>query len=56
MKWLLLAAPLAVAHYTYSYGRWAIKNGYRRGGAGALILAVLTLALSVYALYLKQEF
>lgn len=51
MKWLLLLAPLAVTYYTYTYGRWALKNGYRRGGIGVFFLAALGLAMAVYALF-----
>jgi len=56
MKWLLLLVPLAVTYYTYTYGRWALKNGYRRGGIGVFILAAFVLALSVFALFFKTEF
>jgi len=56
VKWLLLLIPLAVTYYTYTYGRWALKNGYRRGGIGAFILAAFVLALSVFALFFKREF
>lgn len=56
MKWLLLLIPLAVTHYTYTYGLWALKKGYRRGGIGTFILAAFILALSLYALYFKQAF
>jgi len=56
MKWLLLLIPLVVTYYTCTYGRWALKNGYKRGGIGVFVLAAFVLALAVYALFLKQEF
>ncbi|MDF9409197.1 hypothetical protein L7E55_12660 [Pelotomaculum isophthalicicum JI] len=56
MKWLLLLIPLAVAYYTCTYGRWALKNGYRRGGVGVFFLAAFVLALAVFALFFKREF
>jgi len=56
MKWLLLLIPLAVAYYTCTYGWWALRNGYRRGGIGTFVLAAFVLALAVYALFIKPEF
>lgn len=56
MKWFLLVIPLAVTYYTFTYGLWALKNGYRRGGIGVFILAALVLSLAVYGLFFKQEF
>jgi hypothetical protein len=56
LKWLLLLFPLAISFYTFTYGRWALKKGYKRGGIGVFILAVLVLALSLYALFLRPEF
>ncbi|OPX90454.1 MAG: hypothetical protein A4E53_01006 [Pelotomaculum sp. PtaB.Bin104] len=56
MKWLLLVVPLAVSFYTCTYGLWALKNGYRRGGIGVFVLAALVLALAVYSLFFRQEF
>lgn len=49
----LLLAPLAVTYYTYTYGRWALQKGYRRGGIGVFLLAALVLALAVYAVFLR---
>jgi len=56
LKWLLLLFPLAVAYYNFTYGRWALKKGYKRGGYGVFILTALVLALSLYALFLRPEF
>lgn len=56
MKWLLLLAPLTIAYYTCTYGQWALKNGYKRGGYGVFILVALILVLSLYALYFRPEF
>ncbi|OPY58944.1 MAG: hypothetical protein A4E55_00550 [Pelotomaculum sp. PtaU1.Bin035] len=56
MSWLLLLVPLAVAYYTCTYGWWALKNGYRRGGIGAIALAAFVMALAVYGLFLNSEF
>lgn len=49
----LLLAPLAVTYYTYTYGRWAMQKGYKRGGIGVFLLAALVLALAVYAIFLR---
>jgi len=54
-KFMLLLAPLAVTYYTYTYGRWAMQKGYRRGGIGVFLLAALVLALAVYAIFLRPE-
>lgn len=56
MKWLLLLSLLAVSYYTYTYGRWALKNGYRRGGIGIMLLVVFVISLGLYGLFLKMEF
>ncbi len=56
MKWLLLLFPLVISYYTLTYGRWALNKGYKRGGYGVFILAVLVLALSLYAIFLRPEF
>ncbi|MDD4238372.1 MAG: hypothetical protein PHT62_07435 [Desulfotomaculaceae bacterium] len=50
---VLLLAPLVVTYYTYTYGRWALQKGYRRGGVGVFVLAALVLALAVYAIFLR---
>ncbi len=55
MRWLLLLFPLAIAYYTCTYGRWALKKGHRRGGYGVFILAALSLALSIYALFFRPD-
>jgi len=54
-KFMLLLAPLAVTYYTYTYGRWAMQKGCRRGGIGVFLLAALVLALAVYAIFLRPE-
>ncbi len=56
MNWLLLLIPLAVTYYTFTYGRWALKKGHLRGGIGVFLLAAFVLALSIYALFLRQAF
>lgn len=55
-KWVLLITPLLVAYYTYTYGRWAMQKGYRRGGVGVFVLAVLVLAMAIYAIFLRPEY
>ncbi|OPZ75018.1 MAG: hypothetical protein BWY80_00337 [Firmicutes bacterium ADurb.Bin456] len=56
MKWLLLAVPLVVTYYTFTYGKWALKKGYRRGAIGVFMLAAFTMAVAIYALYLRESF
>lgn len=53
---VLLLPPLVVTYYTYTYGRWAMQKGYRRGGIGVFVLAALVLALAIYAIYLSPGF
>jgi len=48
--------PLGVAYYTGTYGYWAWKKGYKRGGAGVFVLAAFTLVLSVYALFFRENY
>jgi len=52
--YLLIA--LAVAYYTYTYGSWAMQNGFVRGGIGVFALAALVVVLTVYALYFKPGY
>jgi hypothetical protein len=56
MKWFLLIVPLAVSYYTFTYGQWALKKGYRRGAVGIFMLAAFTMALAVYAIYFRGSF
>ena len=56
LKWLLMIIPLGVAYYTGTYGYWAWKKGYKRGGAGVFVLAAFTLVLSVYALFFRENY
>ncbi|MFZ5644027.1 MAG: hypothetical protein ACOY46_10590 [Bacillota bacterium] len=56
MRWLLLLVPLIISYYTFTYGLWAWRNGNRRGGAGVYCLAAFTLAISVYALFIRKAF
>jgi len=51
---ILLIIPLVVTYYTYTYGRWAMHKGYRRGGAGVFVLAALVLALAIYSIFLRS--
>lgn len=55
-KLVYLLIPLAVTYYTYTYGRWAMQKGYRRGGIGVFILAALVIALAIYALYIRPGY
>jgi hypothetical protein len=52
-KLVFLLAPMVVVYYTYTYGRWAMQKGYRRGGVGVFVLAALVLALSVYTIFFR---
>lgn len=56
MKWLALLPPLAVAYYTYTYGRWALAKGNKRGGIGVFILAAFVLSLSVYGIFFGHPY
>lgn len=56
MKWFLLTIPLLVSYYTFTYGLWAWRNGNRFGGAGVFCLSAFTLALSIYAIFIRTGF
>lgn len=56
MKWLLAIVPVLFSYYTFTYGLWAWKRGNRFGGAGVFFLVVFTLALSMYALFIRTGF
>ncbi|NLJ77535.1 MAG: hypothetical protein GX325_09825 [Peptococcaceae bacterium] len=56
MKWLLLLLSLAIVYYTYTYGRWALEKGNKRGGIGVFILAAFVLSLSVYGIFFTEPY
>lgn len=56
MKWVITLVPFIVAYYTCTYGLWAWKKGNRSGGVGVFLLAAFTLALSLYAIYIRTGF
>ncbi len=56
MKWVLVVIPLLVCYYTFTYGLWAWRGGNRFGGAGVFFLAAFTLALSLYAIFIRTGF
>ncbi|TEB14310.1 hypothetical protein Psfp_02986 [Pelotomaculum sp. FP] len=53
---VLLIAPMVVTYYTYTYGRWAMQKGCRRGGVGVFVLAALVLGLAIYAIFLRPGY
>lgn len=55
-KLAYLLIPLAVTYYTYTYGKWAMQKGYRKGGVGVFVLAALVMALTIYAVYLRPAY
>lgn len=56
MQWFLLIVPLIITYYTFSYGYWAWKNGYRRGAIGVFLLALFTLALAIFGIFFRKAF
>lgn len=42
---------LAVAFYTFNFGRWAWGKGYKRGGIGVWVLAGLTVVVPLTLLF-----
>lgn len=56
MKWLLALIPLAISYYTFTFGLWVWRRGNRLGGAGVFTLSAFTLALSIYALFIRSSF
>jgi hypothetical protein len=56
LKLLLILPPLIVTYYTFTYGRWALNKGYKRGGIGVFILAAFVMAISVYSIFFRQPY
>ncbi len=56
MKWALALVPLIFSYYTVTYGLWVWRRGNRSGGAGVFFLAAFTMALSIYALFIRTGF
>ncbi|MFZ5648875.1 MAG: hypothetical protein ACOY30_14790 [Bacillota bacterium] len=56
MKWFLMLVPLLVSYYTVTYGIWAWRKGNRSGGTGVFVLAALTIAVSIYAIFIRTGF
>lgn len=56
MKWFLVLIPALISYYTLTYGLWAWKRGNRGGGIGVFILVAFTMALSVYAIFIRTGF
>lgn len=46
--------PVLVSIYTYNYGRWAWKQGLRRGAVGLYLLAAATILVPL-TLYLMLQ-
>ncbi len=47
INFLVLFFLFTVSYYLTTYARWAWQHGYRRGAAGIVCLALLTLAVPV---------
>lgn len=56
LKFLLILPPLAVTYYTYTYGRWALEKGNKRGGIGVFLLAAFVMSISVYAVFFRPPY
>lgn len=56
LNWLLIIPPLVVTYYTFTYGRWALEKGNKRGGIGVFSLAAFVLSVSVYAVFFRQPY
>ncbi|MEG3070407.1 MAG: hypothetical protein HQP61_08630 [Peptococcaceae bacterium] len=56
VNWLMLLLSFAVVYYTYTFGRWALEKGNRRGGIGIFILAAFVLSLSVYGIFFTEPY
>ncbi|MEW6696093.1 MAG: hypothetical protein ACOY35_13155 [Bacillota bacterium] len=56
MNYLLALIPLAVGIYTLSFAGWLWKQKNKRGAVGTALLTVFTLALSFYAIFIRQGF
>jgi len=42
---MLMLVPLLVSIYTFNFGRWLARRGYRWGALGVYLLALLTLVV-----------
>jgi len=56
LKLLLILPPLVVTYYTFTYGRWAMGKGNKRGGIGVFILAAFVMSVSVYAIFFRPPY
>ncbi|AEF94187.1 hypothetical protein Desca_1328 [Desulfotomaculum nigrificans CO-1-SRB] len=56
MNYLLALVPLAVGAYTISFAVWLWQQKNKRGAVGTILLTVLTLLLSFYAIFIRQGF
>ncbi|MFX4261579.1 hypothetical protein ACOBQJ_05190 [Pelotomaculum propionicicum] len=56
LKLLIFLPPLVVTYYTYTYGRWALEKGNKRGGIGVFILAAFVMVISVYAVFFRPPY
>lgn len=50
----VLLLPVMVAVYTLNYSRWAWRHQLRRGAVGLTVLAVSTVALPAFVLWIHS--
>lgn len=48
------AVPLLIGIYTYNYGRWAWRQGLRRGAAGLYLLALAAVLVPAWLVWQTQ--
>ncbi|MDO7786153.1 hypothetical protein [Desulforamulus aquiferis] len=57
IDYLISLIPLAVGLYTLSFARWLWKEkNNKRGAIGTTLLTVITLALTFYAIFIREPF
>lgn len=49
-----LLIPVLISIYTLNYSRWAWRHQLRRGALGLAVLAVSTVAVPVYVMWLNR--
>lgn len=56
MNYLLALVPLAVGFYTTSFVVWLWGQRNKRGAIGTMLLNLLTMAVTFYAIFFREGF
>ncbi|GAB6157416.1 hypothetical protein JCM39194_06160 [Desulfotomaculum varum] len=56
MDYILALGPLLIGSYTMSLALWLWRQQNKRGAVGTALLTLVTLAVSIYSIFLRQPF